>query len=98
MTTTVSCARCGEPLVDPNRPCTFCIGEKREEAVKVLVAAAKPISDASAVARVDAIDTLRNLGHTQDEVLLARARALDGHSVEEIVEGLVADERVGVAA
>jgi hypothetical protein len=96
---TVVCARCAETLVDPGLPCQFCIGERREQAVKVLVAAAKPTSSASAVARVDAIDTLRNLGHSQEEVIRARAKALDGGSVEEIVEGLVASERrVEVAA
>lgn len=94
---TTFCSRCAEALVNPEQPCGFCVGERREEAVKTLVATASTTSDATAVARVDAIDTLRNLGHSADEVVLARARALDGGSVEEIVEALVADERAGVA-
>lgn len=92
------CTRCGESLVNPELPCVFCVGERRHEAVKALAAAAPSTSDASLLARVEAIDTLRNLGHDQKEVLLARARALDGHSVEEIVEGLVEVERVEVVA
>ncbi len=92
------CSRCGESLVNPEEPCGFCVDERRQEAVAHLVAAAKSTDNAALVARVDAIDILRNLGHSKEEVLHARARALDGHSVEEIVEGLVEDERVGVGA
>jgi hypothetical protein len=94
---TAICSRCGESLVNPDLPCGFCICERRHAAVTQLVAAATSTSNPALVARVNAIDTLRNLGHSSEEVLLARARALDGHSVEEIVEGLVEDERVGVS-
>jgi len=83
------CSRCNESLVNPELPCGFCILERRQEAVTGLVAAAKSGSDAALVARVDAIDTLRNLGHSPDEVLLARAQALDGLSTDQILEGLV---------
>jgi len=88
------CNRCGESLVNPELPCGFCVGRRRESAVRVLVAAAKSVSDAALGARAEAIAALRNIGHSQEQVLLARAQALDGLSVEEIVDGLVADERV----
>ena len=83
--------------MNPELPCGFCVQERRYEAVKVLVAAAPSTSDAALLARAEAIETLRNLGHSQKEVLLARARALDGKSVKAIVEGLVEDERMGTA-
>lgn len=92
------CTRCGESLVNPELPCQFCVGERREEAVKALVATAPSGGDAALLARVDAIETLRNLGHSQAEVRLARARALEECSVEEIVEGLVEVERVEAMA
>ncbi len=85
----VICTRCGESVVDPERPCGFCVLERRQEAVAKLVAAAPSTSDAALAARVDAIDMLRNLSHSPDEVLLARARALDGLSTDQILKGLV---------
>lgn len=92
------CVRCAETIVNPEEPCGFCVGERRLEAVTTLVSAAGSGGDAALLARVDAIDTLRNLGHSPDEVLMARARALDGHSVQDIVDGLIADERLAVTA
>jgi len=71
--------------------------ERREAAVKTLVATSRSGGVAAASARLDALKTLQNIGHSQAEVRLARARALEGCSVEEIVEGLVESER-GVAA
>lgn len=85
------CVRCGEQLADSGRTCGFCVGERRREAVVALVAAAGSSDNASLLARVDAIDTLRNLGHSQTEVLRARAGALDGYSVDQILKGLEAD-------
>lgn len=87
------CLRCAEALVNPEEPCAFCVGEKRESAVKALLAAAKSGGNAALVTRVDAMDALRNLGHSSEQVLLARAQALDGLSVEEIVRGLVDGDR-----
>ena len=58
------CIRCGESLVNSELRCPFCIGERRE-AVKALVAAAPSGGDSALLARVEAIDTLRNLGHSQ---------------------------------
>lgn len=92
------CGRCAEPLVDPNRPCMFCIGERRENAVKKLAAAAKSGGPAAITARVDAIDTLRSLGHSKAEVLLARDQAVDGRSVGEILDGLLAGSELGAVA
>jgi len=91
------CTRCGESLVNPELPCGFCVDERRREAVATLVAAAPSGGDAALLARVEAIETLRNLGHSQEQVIHARARALDGHSVEEIVEGLTAESLEAVA-
>jgi hypothetical protein len=83
-----TCLRCGENLVESARPCTFCIGERRDAAVRKLLAAAKSGGDIALAARADAILTLRSLGYTDAQVLHARAQAVDGHSVEEIVERL----------
>ncbi len=94
------CSRCAEPLV--KRPqdgfCVWCREERLRAAVAKLVAAAKSESDAALLARVEAIDTLRNLGHSPEEVLHARARALDRHSVEEIVADLGGAERMETTA
>jgi hypothetical protein len=92
-----ACLRCGESLRNPDEACGFCIGERRHEAVTTLVAAATSTSSASLAARADAIDTLRNLGYSKDQVIEARAKALDGFSVEEILEGLVEAGEVVVA-
>jgi CRISPR/Cas system-associated protein Csm6 len=92
-----ACSRCAKPLVDPQRPCQFCRGERIEAAVLKLVAAAPSSSNAALASRVDAIDTLRCLGFTREQVLLARARAVDGHSAEEILEGLGDGRREALA-
>jgi hypothetical protein len=86
---TAICTRCGESVVDPERPCGFCVLERRREAVIKLIAAAKSTSDAALGARADAMDTLRNLGHSPDQVLFARAQALDGLPTDQILNGLV---------
>jgi len=93
------CKRCAEPLVlaPDDGYCVWCREERRLDAVRSLVAAAKSTSSASLAARADAIDTLRNLGYSKDQVIEARARALDGFSVEEILEGLVEAGEVAVA-
>lgn len=90
------CVRCAEELVDAERPCGFCREERIREAVEVLRASAKSGGDRALLARVEAVVTLRNYGFTQEQVLLARAHALDGHSTERILE--VLGERAEVAA
>jgi hypothetical protein len=92
-----ACIRCGEGLVDPAKACGFCTAEIRHNAVLALVESSGR-SDRDKLSRANAVDALRMLGHSQEEALHARARAFDGHSVEEILEGLCGDERVGVAA
>ncbi len=92
------CKRCAEQT---NRPvqrglCPFCIGELREGAVKALVAH-RGASDFELAQRTKAISALRDLGYTQQEALQVRARAVDGHSAEEIVEWLCGEEREAVA-
>lgn len=94
---TAACVRCGETLVEPERGCIFCRGERIREAVEILRAAAKSTSNASLLARLDAIETLRSYGFTDTQVVKARAHAFDGHSTERILEVLGADERVEVA-
>lgn len=91
------CMKCAEPLVDPSRPCGFCTAEIRHNAVSALVEN-QGDSDRKLLARANAIDALLILGHSQEEVVHARARAFDGHSVEEIVKGLCGDGVGAVAA
>jgi hypothetical protein len=94
------CSRCAEPFARPssNQLCEFCIGELRFKAVTVLTVA-KGDSNRALLQRSSAIDTLRSiLGHSKEEVLHARARAFDGHSVEDILEGLCGDGVGAVAA
>lgn len=91
-----ACGRCQEQLVDPARGCVFCREERIRGAVDILRAAAGSSSNASLLARLEAIETLRSYGFTDKQVLQARARAFDGHSTEQILEVLGADERVGV--
>jgi hypothetical protein len=95
------CKRCGEPLVlaPDDGYCVWCREERVRDAVTKLAAAAKAGGDAALAARVDAIDTLRNLGYSKAQVIHARAQAVDGHSVEQILEGLnAASELSAVAA
>ena len=93
-----ACIRCGENLVDPTKGCMFCWGERLDVAVKTLVNAAESTDNAALVARVDAIDTLRSLGFSSEQVVHARARALDGHDAGEIAAQLKeqASEMAGV--
>jgi hypothetical protein len=93
------CARCGEPYAkwSTDTLCMFCVGEIRHKAVTVLTEV-QGDSDRDKLTRGNAIEALHILGHSQEEVVHARARAFDGHSVEQIVSGLCGDERVGVAA
>lgn len=93
------CARCAEPyaMLSTDTICKFCAGEIRHEAVTVLTEV-QGSSDRAKLARGNAIEALRLLGHSQEEVVHARARAFDGHSVEEIVKGLCGDGVGAVAA
>lgn len=94
---TSSCTRCGESLVNPAKPCGFCVQERRHEAVTTLVQIRGAWGSEQAQ-RADAIDTLRTLGHSKEEVLHARAQAFDGHSVEDILEGLCGDGAEAIVA
>jgi len=95
----VICTRCDAKLrtPDPRRLCGLCVAEDRHLAVSALVQNQGP-RDIAKGRRAHAIDTLRKLGHSKAEVLHARARAFDGHSVEEILEGLCGDGVGAVAA
>lgn len=86
----VVCLRCAEPLADSSRPCGFCTSEIRHNAVKALVEN-QGKSDRKLLTRANAVDALLILGHSKEEVVHARARAFDGHSVEEIAKGLCGD-------
>jgi hypothetical protein len=94
----LACKRCAEQTTKPMPTglCPFCIGELREEAIKALVAH-QGAGDFELAQRTKAISALRDLGYTQQEVLQVRARAVDGHSAEEIVEWLCGEEREAVA-
>jgi Holliday junction resolvasome RuvABC DNA-binding subunit len=80
--------------VDPERRCEFCFGERREQAIRKLIRAAKFSDSAANLARAEAASTLRSLGYSTDELLKARAHALDGHSLEQILAVLGALEMV----
>lgn len=95
---TTSCPRCKEQLVDADLGCVFCRHEREREAVLILIAAAGNPSDAALATQVDAIDTLRNLGYSKEQVLRAREHAVEGKTADRILEALAADERVEVAA
>lgn len=84
------CPRCGEDLVDQDRPCGFCVQERREEAARKLVAAAPSNDTAALLARAEANSTLRALGYPEETITKARAGALDGFSVEQVLEVLAA--------
>lgn len=88
-----ACIRCGESIVDASRPCGFCTAEIRHNSVTALVEN-QGESDRKLLARSNAVDALLILGHSREEVVHARARAFDGHSVEEIVKGLCGDGAV----
>lgn len=92
-----ACVRCCEPLVDPAKPCGFCAGEIRHNAVTALVQC-QGESNRDKLSRANAVDALRLLGHSQEKAVYARARAFDGHSVEDILEGLCGDGVEAVAA
>lgn len=92
------CGRCAEPLVDPERRCEFCFGERRELAIRKLIRAARSSDSAANLARAEAISTLRSLGFSTERVLQARAHALDGRSMEQIVDVLELQEQMEVAA
>jgi Holliday junction resolvasome RuvABC DNA-binding subunit len=92
------CTRCAEPLRDAERGCVFCHEERREDAIKKLAAAAKFHDSAANLARAEAISTLRNLGYPTDQITKARAYALDGYSVERVLEVLAGEGSEVVAA
>lgn len=91
------CARCGEELVDPARPCEGCRLDRIEEAVSTLCAAAKSGGDKALLARAEAVRTLRSCGYSAEQMLRARGLAVEGKTVEEILESLIADERAVAA-
>lgn len=98
---TPSCRRCAEPLVlaPPNGLCVWCSEEIELGAIGALVSHAGDGSNDARAKRAGAIDDLLRLGYSKQQVLFARARALDGKTVEEIRELLLGGaERVGAVA
>lgn len=93
-----NCPRCGEELVDADRRCGFCFHQRRDEAIATLVHAAKSYDTAANLARAEAVSTLRNLGYPTDQITKARALALDGYPVEQVLEILVGEGSEAVAA
>jgi len=88
------CSRCAEPLVDAERPCVFCTCEL----VGKIVELTGTETDRALLCRAEAVSSLRELGYSQRQVLLLRAKAIEGKSVEQILEGLVDGAERGVAA
>lgn len=74
------CSRCAEPQVQPSgnplKLCAFCAGELTHSAVDQLAAWQGP-GDRAKLKRSEAIDGLRQLGCTEEQVLRARARVFD---------------------
>lgn len=70
--------------------------ERIRSAVIKLRAAARSGGIVAAVARAEALQTLRSFGFTEQQRLEARAHAFDGHSTEQILE--VLSEREVVSA
>lgn len=95
------CSRCAEPQVQPSenplKLCPFCVGELMRAAVGQL-AAWQGGGDDALLKRADATEGLRQLGSSSQQVLRARARAFDGHPVEEIVKELRGEAVEAVAA
>lgn len=92
------CAKAARGLWDELAGRVEAVGERREQAVRVLRAAAQSSDNAALAARADAIDTLLSLGHSRSQVLKARDHARDGDSVEEIVSSLLGGDRVEAVA
>lgn len=92
---TLICTGCEAKLRTPDtrRLCGLCVIEKRHGAVSTFVQN-QGEGDRAKRRRASAMFTLRDLGHSKAESLHARARAFDGHSVEEILEGLCGDGAV----
>lgn len=80
------CPRCGESLTDPARPCGFCPGERLTNAIRTMIRAKGSDDNAALRARAEAVDTLRSVGLSREDVLRVRARVLDGYGLSEIVE------------
>jgi Holliday junction resolvasome RuvABC DNA-binding subunit len=93
-----SCRRCGATLVDSTKPCGVCRADRIEAHVTTLVSSARSTDSASIKARADAVSALRAFGYTQPQVVEARAQALDGWSVAQILDGLNQAEQVGAVA
>jgi hypothetical protein len=89
------CRRCGASLRDGTRTCGLCRADRIEAHVRTMVHGAKSVHPAALKARADAATSLRAFGFTQQQVLEARAQALDGWSVARILDGLM--DRAGVA-
>jgi Holliday junction resolvasome RuvABC DNA-binding subunit len=93
-----SCRRCGATLIDSTKPCGVCRADRIEAHVTTLVSSARSTDSAAIKARADAVTALRAFGFTQQQVVEARAKALDGYSVQEILRGLVGVQQVGAVA
>jgi hypothetical protein len=71
--------------------------QRIREAAVVLVATANSGGDVACRERARAIQSLESLGYSTQQVVKARAHALDGFSVDEVLE-VLAGEGEAVAA
>jgi hypothetical protein len=94
------CTGCEAALRSASRSgrCGFCETEDQRRAVDALVEARDLPGNHARVRICDAIDLLRSLGFTQQQVVEARAQAIDGCSGEQILESLGEVEMAGAVA
>lgn len=65
--------------------------QRIREAVTVFVATSESGGELAHTRRMEAKQTLENLGFSEDQILSARAHALDGYSVEQVLEVLAGE-------
>lgn len=92
------CPRCGEGLVDLSRPCGFCELERKETAVTTLCGTERSGGNQALVDRADAVDTLRCMGYSREQVRLVKELAAEGQSVDDVLQILGEPDTEGVAA
>jgi hypothetical protein len=85
------CRRCDAKLIDGTKPCGACRADRVEAHVRTLVAGAASTHTRVLKAKADATTALRCLGFSQQQVVEARAQALDGWSVARVLEHLNED-------
>lgn len=92
------CPTCGSGLIDLTRPCGLCELDRREYAAWMLITAKRRARDKAFAARAEAIDTLRGMGYSREQVRLVKELATEGQSVDDVLQVLGEPDTEGVAA